>query len=173
MWNIGSAVYYPQAHVWPRVQAQDKLNWDQLTGQKLLWEPSQSLNCKKCVIPLPVTLSFSVPMLISSSSAENRTLSPSVLLTSNLWHWASTISEPERERERDKETWFKSYSRTFTAHKTYHLATGFIQSSLQYHECLKVWLEGPEGIWTLNPTISKFVFLQHRCIISTDTGQLV
>lgn len=41
-----------------------------------------------------MTFSFSVPMLISSSSAENRILSPSALLTSNLWHWASTISEP-------------------------------------------------------------------------------
>lgn len=46
---------------------------------------------------LPVTLSLSVPMLISSSAAENSSLSPSLLRTSNFWHCASTISEPKTQ----------------------------------------------------------------------------
>lgn len=55
-------------------------------------------------VPSPVTLSFSVPMLISSSSAEKRTLSPSALRTSNLWHWASTVSEPEERGRMERST---------------------------------------------------------------------
>lgn len=38
-------------------------------------------------------------MTISSSSAENNTLPPSLDLTSNLLHWASTASAPERKEE--------------------------------------------------------------------------
>lgn len=42
---------------------------------------------------VPVTFSFSAPMVISSSSAENSTLPSSLALTSNLLHWASWLAD--------------------------------------------------------------------------------
>lgn len=43
---------------------------------------------------LPVTVNLSVVIVTSSSSAANRSVPPSVLRTSSLWHWASTASGP-------------------------------------------------------------------------------
>lgn len=50
---------------------------------------------------LPVTVNFSVVMTTSSSLAVNSSLSPPLLRTSNLRHWASTASGPA---ERDNQT---------------------------------------------------------------------
>lgn len=95
---------------------------------------------------VPVTLSFSVPMLISSSSAENRTVSPSALLTSNLWHWASTISEPEREWEREQER-VKIKSTQCTIRQMLKLLTELLVNEslsimtrvLRTQKCVLVW----------------------------------
>lgn len=98
MKDIGSPAFfffYPRALVGAR---QMKLAQVKLSAGETRTQPTLSLKEKKrkensvgelvqeeqVLWPLPVTRSFSVPMLISSSSAENSTCSPSVLLTSNL-----------------------------------------------------------------------------------------